>query len=99
MDNESFGDFHPLAQPSDPTYLTIDIEGKELECLESINFEFYSPRVICVEEWEENILDGTSEIQQFLSSKKYRLMGRTSLSSIFVHAEYLDLHPEFQAKI
>ena len=99
LDNESLGDFHSFAQPLDPSFLSIDIEGKELECLESINFEFYSPRVICIEEWEESIRDGSSEIQEFLSNKRYRLMDRTYLSSVFVHGDYLAIHPEFLAKI
>jgi len=98
LDNESLGDFHPLAQPLNPSFLSIDIEGKELECLKSINFEFYCPRVICIEEWEESIRNGHSEIREFLKNKKYKLMDRTSLSSVFVHSDYLDLHPEFIAK-
>ena len=99
LDNESLGDFHPFAQPLDPTFLSIDIEGKELECLESINFEDYSPRVICIEEWQESIRDGNSEIRKYLRSKKYQLMDRTSLSSIFVHDDYLGIHPEYLTKI
>jgi len=98
LDTESLGDLHPSSQPLDPSFLSIDIEGKELECLESINFELYCPRVICIEEWEEGIRNGDSEIRIFLRNRKYRLMDRTSLSSIFVHTEYLELHPEFLAK-
>jgi hypothetical protein len=98
LESESLRDFHPFTQPRDPSFLSIDIEGKELECLEGINFEFYCPRVICIEEWEESIRDGDSEIRKFLRDRKYQLMDRTSLSSIFVHAEFLDSNTEFLTK-
>jgi hypothetical protein len=99
LDNESLGDIHPFAQPLDPNFLSIDIEGKEMECLMGIDFSVYSPRVICIEEWEENILDGKSEIRYFLEGKQYKLMDRTELSSIFVHEEYLAQFPNILSKI
>jgi hypothetical protein len=99
LNNESFGDIHPFAQPLEPSFLSIDIEGKEMECLASIDFVVYSPRVICIEEWEENILDGKSVIREFLVGKKYQLMDRTALSSIFVHDSYLAQFPGFLSKI
>jgi hypothetical protein len=68
----------------------------ELESLMTINWETYRPRVICVEEWEDNILDGTSEIRDLLHQLDYALVARTRLSTIFVHRQYLNLHPELE---
>ena len=99
LNNESLGDIHPFAQPLDPNFLSIDIEGKEMECLLSIEFDVYSPRVICIEEWEENIIDGKSDIRDFLVDKRYQLVDRTALSSIFVHELYLAKFPNILSKI
>ena len=90
----SLSEFTPSCSPLDPSFLSIDIEGMELECLGSIDFEHYSPRVICIEEWEETLTNGKSLIRDFVSIKNYRLVDRTSLSSIFVHSEYLDSYLE-----
>jgi hypothetical protein len=71
----SLAEFTPPCSPSDPSLLSIDIEGQELNCLQSIDFDFYCPRVICVEEWEETITNGESKVREYLTLKNYSLIG------------------------
>lgn len=76
-------DFMPRMQPSDPTLLSIDIEGAEYDALCSINWERTKPRVICVEEWSGS--STFSNIGKLLAGHGYELKERSDLSSIYVH--------------
>ena len=77
--------------PKDPTILTIDVEGFDLEVLKSNDWNRVMPRVICVEELGNlsPSKDSPSEIQLYLESYGYKLKAKTILSSIFVHKSYL----------
>ena len=88
--------FTPNCSPITPSFLSVDVEGMELESLMTINWETYKPRVICVEEWEDKILNGISEIRVLLHHLDYVLVARTRLSTIFVHRQYLNLNPELR---
>jgi hypothetical protein len=90
----SLSTFTPRVDPLSASLLSIDIEGLEMECLRSINFDIYMPRVICVEEWDETITSSQSEVRAFLTTVNYSFVARTRLSSIFVHNEYLALQNE-----
>jgi hypothetical protein len=76
-------DFMPKMKPSDPTLLSIDIEGADYIALSSINWEKSKPRVICVEEWPGS--STISEIGSLLIGHGYKLMEKSELSSIYVH--------------
>jgi hypothetical protein len=79
-------DFMPQMKPSDPTLLSIDIEGADYDALCSINWERTKPRVICIEEWFGK---GTfSDIGRLLVGHGYELQERSELSSIYVHATW-----------
>jgi hypothetical protein len=95
----SLSTFTPRIDPLSASLLSIDIEGLEMECLRTINFDTYMPRVICVEEWDETITSSQSEVREFLSAVNYSFVARTRLSSIFVHNEYLALHGELRSQI
>jgi len=75
--------------PLFPTLLSIDVEGADLEVLKSNNWRKTLPRVICIEELEY-LVENKSLIRSFLEDLNYSLVGRTLLSSIFVHSLYLN---------
>ena len=80
-------DFGLKATFSEPTFLTIDVEGKDFDVLKSIDWEQYSPRVICVESWSDRESNRV-EIQDFLERKNYSYKKSVGLSHIFLHNSY-----------
>lgn len=69
-----------------PNLLSIDVEGMDLEIIQSIDFSLYRPEVICaetitfsMERKEEKIGD----ISQYLSSKGYFEFGDTHINTVF----------------
>ncbi|WP_369594568.1 FkbM family methyltransferase [Lysinibacillus pakistanensis] len=71
-----------------PTILSIDIEGKDLELLNSIDFENYRPLLIVVEMIEYdtklNYRTKNKEILNFLNNKDYDEYAFTGINSIFI---------------
>lgn len=67
-----------LGAPRHIDLLSIDIEGYELECLESFDFETWSFEVIVVESYNHD------ETQRFFSRRGYRLSDDFSHNLIFV---------------
>ncbi|HSB92121.1 MAG TPA: FkbM family methyltransferase [Flavitalea sp.] len=74
-----------------PNLLSLDVEGLDLEILESIDFDKHCPEVICVEtitfsmnQEEQKI----SEIASFLLSKNYFIFGDTHVNTIFCHRDF-----------
>lgn len=66
-------------------FLTIDVEGLDLEVLKSNDWTRYKPRYILMEELRttvENIMN-ESEIYSYLKQFDYTLMGRTFNTSIY----------------
>ena len=78
----------PLINPLEPSALSIDVEGFEMAVLKSNNWERFSPRIICIEEWELAI-SVPSEIGKYLLDMGYIWKGWTGLTSFYVHTEYL----------
>lgn len=76
------------ASPFQPTLLSIDVEGNDLEVLKSINWNEYLPRVICIEILSDGS-DSAGEILDFLQNLDYAPVSRVSVSRIFVHSSYL----------
>ena len=65
-------------------FLKIDLEGADYEALQSLDFNIYRPKVICVEINDKDIIG--SEIFNFLNNLKYKLVwsSKSNLSHIFV---------------
>ncbi len=61
--------------------LDIDVEGADIDVLESLDFERYSPEIICVEVIEENNED--SHIFNFLREKNYKKIWSGVFSHVF----------------
>jgi hypothetical protein len=78
-------DLNLVINPSDPTFLTIDIEGLDFEILSSVDWSKVSPRVICVEDFS---IVRPSRIETLLTEKGYNLVDKGLLSSIYVHKSY-----------
>ena len=82
----------PLARvrPHDPSFLTIDAEGFDLDILKSNDWSHFLPRLICIE--SKGIIYGFEEVelefQKFLSAIGYLLKSRTNLSLIYVHRDF-----------
>jgi FkbM family methyltransferase len=76
-----------LMNPTEPSLLSIDVEGMDLNVLKSNNWKKITPRVICVE--EDAQINSQSEISKYLKTVGYKYIDSTGLSSIYVHEEYV----------
>ncbi|HEX9513500.1 MAG TPA: FkbM family methyltransferase [Puia sp.] len=74
-----------------PDFLSIDVEGLDLVILQSIRFDLYWPKVICVEAAEYSPI-GTgarrSDIIDFLVSKGYYEYANTNLNAIMIKKDF-----------
>lgn len=65
-------------------FISIDVEGLDMEVLESNNWDKYKPGFILVEMHNIDIIDiKNSEIYKFLNSKKYKLISVVYITLIF----------------
>lgn len=73
--------------PKNFGFLSVDVEGSDLQVLKSIDLNKYIPSVICVENWASvegiNGILG-SEIHQYLEKSNYRLSGWSGLSTVYL---------------
>ena len=70
-----------------PDLISLDVEGLDLPILESINYELYSPKVICVETLLYDNKQNESKnlkIIEFLTGKGYELYADTHVNTIFL---------------
>jgi hypothetical protein len=73
----------------DPFFISIDVEGMELEVLETIDFKKHQPMAILLEHWRPPWL-GLSSAAKFLAETNiYELYAYTGLTSLYVHKTYL----------
>lgn len=69
--------------------LSLDIEGYDLEALESLDWETHKPRAICVETkpsgdiQEESLGEDQASIDSFLRKRGYKIYAHTSVNSIY----------------
>ncbi len=76
--------------PEDPFFLTVDIEGYDLNLLQLIDWSNFRPRVICVEDSDSLRDKRKSEIHLFISNLGYFRVAVTPLSSVYVAEDYLN---------
>ncbi len=62
-------------------FLDIDVEGADIDVLESLDFNLYSPELICVEVIEKN--NEESQIFNFLKNKGYQKIWSGVFSHVF----------------
>lgn len=82
-------------QPQEPTLISIDAEGADLNILQSIPWNSCRPRLICVEEWADRV-DSGENVRSYLERNDYSLVKNLSPSLIFVSNEYLRIHKKNQ---
>lgn len=75
---------------STPNFLSIDVEGWDLEIIKSLDFEKYRPEVICIETItysEDAQSSKIPEIIDFVKSKGYLNYADTNINTIFVEKD------------
>ena len=68
-------------------FMSIDIEGNEMGVLNSIDFEKYEFRVICV----ENNIPEKQNFNEFLSKKGFCFFDRVGVDEIYYNKKYFDV--------
>lgn len=77
-----------------PDFISIDVEGLDLQILESLDFEKNAPKVFCIETMEFNNMQlgkKNTDIITFLQNKGYRVYADTYINSIFVKCDLLNI--------
>ena len=74
--------------PHEPTFVSIDAEGADLDILKGFPWTISRPRVFCIEEWADRV-NPTDNVTNFLVAQGYTLKENLSPSLIFVADEYL----------
>ncbi len=73
-----------------PNFISIDVEGLDLDILKSMDFERYRPEVICVETmvYDEKMESSKNEsIPQFLRTRGYEVYADTRVNTIFARKD------------
>lgn len=70
--------------PAEPSLLSIDCEGADLEVLRGNDWGAFVPRVICVEE-PASTLQSPTAIRTLLEDRGYALTAHTGLSALYRH--------------
>jgi FkbM family methyltransferase len=66
-----------------PAFLSIDVEGIDLQILQDLNLEKYRPWLIQIEPSDHHILGNGQAIRQYMESKSYELVAKTPVNFIF----------------
>lgn len=69
-----------------PLYLSIDIEGLDLEILEDIDWERWRPALIQAEPSDHFVATNSSAMIEYMDSLGYRLVSRTDVNLVFADA-------------
>lgn len=74
-----------------PNFLSIDVEGGDLEVLKSANFKRFRPEVICVETLnfrKDKKLVKNLDLINFLLHSNYKIYADTHINTIFIDKKY-----------
>ena len=72
-----------------PSLLSVDCEGFDLEVLKTIDLKTIKFRVICAEDFDYNPASKSSAINQYLNENGYEIVDRAGPSSIYVKSSWL----------
>jgi FkbM family methyltransferase len=67
-----------------PDFLSVDVEGMDLEILQTINWNSARPKVVCVETIDYFTQLTRLEIKEFLEEQGYAVRADTHINSIFI---------------
>ena len=70
--------FRLYAVPKNIDFLSVDVEGHDLEVLSSLNFKNYHVKLVCVEHSM-----GKEVLDQFMAERDYKLFDRTMGNSFY----------------
>lgn len=74
-----------------PNFISLDVEGLDLEILQSIDFEKFKPEVICVETITFGYLNNTEKkitaINDYMYSRGYFVYADTHINTIFCRSD------------
>lgn len=70
--------------PRCPDFLSVDVEGIDLEILQALDFIRFRPAVICVETIDFYTQAKQTEAAAFLQAQGYRVQADTAINTIFV---------------
>jgi FkbM family methyltransferase len=76
-----------------PSLLSVDCEGHDLEVLKTIDLKTMKFRVICVEDFDFNSVSKSSAINEYLNENGYEIVDRAVVSSIYVKSSWLQENP------
>jgi len=66
-------------------FLSVDCEGFDLEVIKTLNFDIYSPKLICIEIPNKNIEDlKEKETYKYIISKNYKMIFSNEMNSMFL---------------
>ena len=68
---------------SGPDFVSIDVEGLDLDILKTLDFGRFRPKVFCV---ETSLLDGDvhAGILELMASKEYAVRGGSFVNTVFI---------------
>jgi len=72
-----------------PSLLSVDCEGFDLEVLKTIDLKTIEFRIICVEDFDYNPAYKSSAINQYLNENGYEIVDRAGPSSIYIKSSWL----------
>ena len=75
------------ADSSESMFLSIDVEGMEMEVLESNDWATFTPAVIVIEEWQTPS-GRVTKVLEYLGKLDYELVAVVGVSSIYRHRNY-----------
>ncbi|MCZ7851180.1 glycosyltransferase [Agrobacterium salinitolerans] len=67
-----------------PLYMSIDVEGMDLELLQALDWHRWRPAVVQAEPSEHFITDNAAQITEFMISVGYTLLAKTNVNLVFV---------------
>jgi FkbM family methyltransferase len=66
-----------------PDFVSIDIEGKEYEILETFDFSKFRPKIFCIETWSYAKTQKENNIIELMHKNNYLTVADTTLNTIF----------------
>lgn len=73
-------------------FMSIDVEGYEMNVLKGIEFKDIDITCICMENNREGDDRADLELRRFLISKGYRLVGRLTIDDVFIKENYFNFN-------
>lgn len=94
--NEIFEQYFP---EDPPVLVSIDVEGLEIEILNTINFDKYRPVIYCIESDQTNFEAYSAHpVIDIMNQNGYLYMANTSINMIFLEKSYFNMEKFFWAK-